>query len=111
MLRVMVESPYRAQDLETLIRNLTYGNAAVRDSLLRGEAPFAMHLFYPNWLCDDIETERAKGIACGLAWLERADLVAVYQDHGVTTGMAAAIAWAKSAGVRVEYRSILQSHT
>ena len=37
---VVVESPY-AGDVET---NVRYARAAIRDCLMRGEAPFASHL-------------------------------------------------------------------
>lgn len=42
MIFVIVESPY-AGDVE---RNTAYARAAVRDCLMRGEAPFASHLLY-----------------------------------------------------------------
>ena len=42
MRRVIVESPY-AGDVE---RNIAYVRAAMRDCLMRGEAPLASHLLY-----------------------------------------------------------------
>jgi hypothetical protein len=82
---VVVESPY-AGDVE---RNLRYARAALADCLRRGEAPFASHLLYtqPGVLDDDVPGERTLGIEAGLAWGERADLVAVYVDLGWSTGM------------------------
>lgn len=64
--RVVVESPY-AGDVE---RNLRYLRAALRDCLLRGEAPYASHAIYtqPGVLDDDIPSERTRGIHAGLAW-------------------------------------------
>lgn len=106
MLRVMIESPYRADSLEDLVRNITYANACVKDSLSRGEAPFAMHLFYPAFLHDEKPDERAKGISCGLLWLRRADLVAIYMDLGKTQGMVLAEEMAKHHGIAIEYRTL-----
>lgn len=39
---VIVESPY-AGDVKT---NVAYARAAIRDCLMRGEAPYASHLLY-----------------------------------------------------------------
>jgi hypothetical protein len=100
----MIESPYKADTLEDLVRNLTYAHSCVKDSLSRGEAPFAMHLFYPTFLDDRDPAQRAKGLACGLLCLRKADLVALYTDHGITSGMKLAEDMAKHHGITLEYR-------
>lgn len=63
---VIIESPYAGD----VLRNVSYARAAVRDSVLRGEAPIASHLLFTQAgvLQDDIENERAMGIEAGLAW-------------------------------------------
>ncbi len=43
---VDIETPYSAKDEKELRKNLLYARACVRDSLMRGEIPFASHLFY-----------------------------------------------------------------
>jgi len=70
MKRVILESPYAGDTAEDVERNLTYAREALRDSLLRGEAPIASHLLYTQKgvLDDRIREERALGIAAGLAW-------------------------------------------
>jgi hypothetical protein len=64
--RVIVESPF-AGDIEA---NVIYARAAVRDCVLRGEAPIASHLLFtqPGILDDNVPEERALGIEAGLAW-------------------------------------------
>lgn len=101
---VVVESPY-AGDVE---RNLRYLRAAMADSLARGEAPYASHGLYtqPGVLRDGVPAERRLGIEAGFAWGERADLVAVYDDLGVTPGMLAGIARAEARGTPVERRQV-----
>lgn len=101
---VLIESPY-AGDVE---RNVAYARACVRDSLLRGEAPFAMHLHYtqPGILDDLVSAERALGIECGLAWGARADLSAVYTDLGITPGMHKGLFRARLEGRRIEMRQL-----
>jgi predicted phosphoribosyltransferase len=106
---VILESPY-AGDIE---ENIKYARAAVRDSLLRGEAPIASHLLYTQEgvLDDSKETERRHGINAGLAWRRVADASVVYVDRGISTGMQYGIAAALEAGVPVEYRKILVDET
>lgn len=104
MRRVIVESPF-AGDVET---NLKYMRAAMRDCLLRGEAPFASHGLYtqPGVLDDDVPEERAHGIEAGFAWREAADATVVYTDRGYSRGMRYGIEDALKKGRPVEYRSL-----
>lgn len=101
---VILESPY-AGDVE---RNIAYARRCLRDSLLRGEAPIASHMLYtqPGVLDDDKPDERQHGIDSGLAWGRVADVTVVYQDFGISRGMAYGIAAADREGRLVEYRSI-----
>lgn len=101
---VIVESPY-AGDVE---RNVAYARAALRDCLLRCEAPFASHLLYtqPGVLRDEAPEERAHGIDSGLEIAKRADATVVYDDLGISRGMSYGIAAAEKAGRPVEHRSI-----
>lgn len=102
--RVIIESPY-AGDIE---RNLRYLRAALRDSLMRGEAPFASHGLYTlEGVLDDRDpAERELGIEAGLAWGQAAELTAVYQDLGITEGMRQGIFRALYEGRKVEHRSL-----
>ena len=101
---VVVESPY-AGDVPG---NVEYARAAVRDCILRGEAPFASHLLYtqPGVLRDDVPEERELGIEAGFAFRASATRTVVYTDRGVTRGMTAGVAHSKAAGCPVEYRSL-----
>jgi len=102
---VIIESPY-AGDVE---RNLRYARRAVHDSLSRGEAPIASHLLYtqPGILNDDDPNERHWGITAGLAWhLAKNVTTVVYNDYGISKGMAYGISAAINHGSPVEYRSI-----
>jgi len=101
---VILESPFAGD----IIQNVEYARAAMRDALVRGEAPFASHLLYtqPGILCDEIAEERSHGIDAGLAWGMLADATVVYTDRGVSDGMKQGIAAAKAAGRPVEYRSL-----
>lgn len=104
MRRVILESPF-AGDIE---RNLRYLRAALRDSFMRGEAPFASHGLYTlEGVLDDRDpAERELGIEAGFVWGQAAELTAAYIDLGVTEGMKLGIARAFLDGRKVEYRSL-----
>jgi len=104
MRRVILESPY-AGDVEG---NVTYARRALRDCLLRGEAPIASHLLYtqPGVLDDDIPPERNLGIDAGLAWGSDAEATVVYIDRGISRGMEYGIERAEREGRVIEYRKL-----
>ena len=104
MKRVIIESPYAGDVAE----NERYARAALRDSLLRGEAPIASHLLYtqPGVLDDLVPAERQQGIDAGLAWGDAAELTAVYIDRGMSRGMEYGIANAEHAGRPIEFRAV-----
>lgn len=104
MRRVILESPY-AGDVEA---NVAYARAAMRDCVMRGEAPIASHLLFtqPGILDDNDERERRLGMDAGLAWLSVAQASVVYTDRGISRGMRHGIDMAKAANVPVEYRQL-----
>jgi hypothetical protein len=101
---VILESPFGG-DIEA---NVLYARQAVKDSLLRGEAPIATHLLYTQEgiLDDSIPTERKFGIDAGLAWGKVADKTVVYIDRGISPGMEYGIQRAKDENRLIEYRSL-----
>ena len=104
MKRVILESPY-AGDVD---KNVAYARAALRDSLLRGEAPVASHLLYtqPGVLDDGDPDERARGIEAGLAWGPVAEATVVYADLGISEGMQRGIERAREQGRTVHVRKL-----
>src|SRR6266540_2901417 len=103
---VIIESPYaggkrgtglaRVLDAVTFgplrrrLRNVRYARAALRDSLMRGEAPLASHLLYtqPGVLRDDVPAERMIGIEAGLAWGRILSTRTIFcVDLGMSPGM------------------------
>lgn len=105
-LRVIVESPYRGDTPDDLAFNLKYLRACIRDSLDRGEAPFASHRMYTEALDDNIPDERRWGIEAGQSWMSVANLVAVYTDLGISNGMKYGIEKASELGIRIEFREL-----
>lgn len=99
---VIVESPF-AGDTG---RNIMYAKRCVLDCLMRGEVPFASHLFFTQMLNDEDADERKLGIEAGLEIARRADKTVVYTDRGISQGMRHGIEDAERNGRPVEYRSL-----
>lgn len=99
---VILESPY-AGDVQA---NIEYAQTAMRDSLMRGEAPLASHLLYTEALDDNLPHERTLGIEAGLAIGRFATKTVVYTDRGISPGMQYGINRAELEGRPIEYRSI-----
>ena len=94
---------------EELSRNIRYARACVRDALLRGEIPFASHLFYTQTgvLDDNVPDERERGIMAGKAIIEKLDATTVvYTDLGTSKGMQLGIELARTRGRRIKYRTL-----
>ncbi len=102
---VQIESPFAGG---RNAGNITYARACLRDSLLRGEAPFASHLLYTQQgVLDDTDaSQRALGIEAGLQWGRHASKTVVCTDLGVTPGMVMGIYRAEEEGRPVEWRSL-----
>lgn len=86
---------------------LAYLRAAIRDCLVRGEAPASAWGFYPwavEWFDDPDLVARA--LEAALAWEEASEAVVVYEDLGVTEPMGKAIERCERAGRSVERRKI-----
>ena len=82
---VYLESPY-AGDVE---RNIKYARLCMKDSIDRGEYPFASHLLYTqeNILDDNDPVERTLGIVAGFAFAKLCSKTVIYADLGISNGM------------------------
>jgi len=105
--RVVIESPLRGSDGD-YEANRAYSRRCMRDSLRRGEAPFASHILYdqPGILDDRYGNERERGMQAGFAWGAVAELCAVYIDLGISDGMAEGIERAKANGIPIRRRRL-----
>ena len=108
MRKVVLESPYQG-DIE---RNIGYARKALRDCLVRGDAPMVSHLLYtqPGVLNDANHVERHLGMQAGFAWYADANACVVYEDYGISKGMERGIAYASGLGIPVEYRKLFSIH-
>ena len=105
---VIIESPYSDSQLSKVRDNQIYARAAMRDSLSRGEAPFASHLLYTQvGVLDDYDPqERDLGIRLGYEWGRLASLHAFYTDFGWSPGMLSALQRCRELELDLEFRSL-----
>ena len=99
---VIIESPY-AGDVE---KNTAYLRAALKDCLMRGEAPFASHGLYTQVLDDTNPEERTHGIQAGFAFRKVSDYTVVYEDLGISPGMQMGIDDARKKTIPVTFRRL-----
>jgi hypothetical protein len=100
---VVIESPYGGENVE---RNILYLRAAIRDSLDRGEAPFASHAIYTTGVDDLKSKDRPNDIQRGFRFRDVAAYTVVYEDLGISHGMQLGIEDSKRKLVPVKYRTI-----
>ena len=105
-MKVIIESPYSGYTKIDVNINIDYARRCLWDSLLRGEAPFASHLLYTQVLDDQSPIQRELGMDRSLQWYKNADLVAVYIDFGISSGMKRGVEHAESIGIPIEERLI-----
>ena len=106
---VYVESPYASGADASLHRlHMAYLKDCLDDCFARGEYPYASHAMFPHIFGDD-EPLRSLLMECGFAWGRTAATVTVvYQDLGVSPGMALGINRARKDDRPIEYRSLPQ---
>jgi hypothetical protein len=104
---VVIESPWAG--LGAGERAAEYLRNCIRDSLARGEIPWASHamLAATRALYEEDEDQRIEGLEVNKMFiLHYASRVAFYTDHGLSPGMAMARRWAGMHGKIIEERKI-----
>jgi len=103
---VVIESPWAGLDAGTKAKK--YLKGCIRDVLARNEIPWASHamLAWTEALYESDEEQRAEGILVNKSMILRADLVALYVDHGISKGMEAAKLWSAMHGIPMEKRTL-----
>jgi len=102
--RVFICSPLRPTTKscrdEELQANLERAKKACKIAVTLGFLPLAPHLYFTQFLDDENEQQREKGMAYGMEWLEQCDEVWVFGSK-VSTGMKAEIKRAEELGKTV----------
>lgn len=101
-IRVILESPYSGD----VVTHTKYAHRCIRDSLKRGEAPFASHVLYTSSLDDKDPSQRTSGMEAGFEWIESASKTVVYVDYGISSGMSQGMNIAFTQGKEICLRQI-----
>lgn len=104
MKRVYICSPYASQGDKN--QNVTNAVAYCQMAIQKGFIPIAPHVFYTQMLNDDIEEERAAGLAIGIELLKDCDEIWVFGP--VKGGMIAEVQMAKELGLKVFYTTNME---
>ena len=94
--KVFICSNYRG-DVETNIENALYW---CKEATNQGYLPIAPHLYFPQFLDDDIPSERESGIAWGIDILNDCDELWVCSEN-ISGGMKQEIEYAKTQGIPI----------
>ncbi len=93
---IYVASPY-AGEIE---KNVAFAKEACEFTRQEGHAFFAPHLFYPDFLDDNIPEQREQGLKMGITALDRCDELWVFGSH-ISSGMKSEIAYAQQKGIPI----------
>ena len=96
---IYVCSPYRG-DIDA---NVAFAKRCCLEIINAGELPFAPHLYFTQFLNDDIPDERALGIKYGLQILSLCSAIWVFGEK-ITEGMQAEIDYAEQHGIKVIFQ-------
>ena len=94
--KVFICSNYRG-DVETNIENAIYW---CKKATNQGYLPIAPHLYFPQFLDDDIPNERELGIAWGIDILNECDELWMCSEN-ISDGMKREIEYARTQGIPV----------
>jgi len=104
--KVYICSPLRPVSTDPILRanelidNLKLAKDAATFAALRGCEPIVPHLYYPQFLNEDDEMERALGMELGLKALRVCDELWIISPR-ISSGMSAEIKEAQKCGIRV----------
>jgi hypothetical protein len=95
---IFVASPYGGKE-----ENLEKARKYCRFVWDRGYTPYAPHLFFPQFLYEDVPEERFLGIEAGLGVMLMCNAVWVFADDGISNGMDKEIDFALKNGIPITY--------
>ena len=94
--KVFICSNYRG-DVETNVKNAIHW---CKEATNQGYLPIAPHLYFPQFLDDDIPSERESGIAWGIDILNGCDELWICSEN-ISDGMKQEIEYAKTQGIPI----------
>ena len=102
MKKVFICSPFRADTCVEIGKNIALARRACRHAIEEDAIPIAPHIYFTQFLDDDLKRERDLGIAAGIELLKECDELWIVGDH-ISEGMAEEIARAKAYHIPVRH--------
>lgn len=103
--RVMVLTPFLSEDPAKAQKMVRYATRAIKDSIMKVEAPLNAATMYEG-LNFRVPIERDIALTSMISWVKGCQLIAVYEDFGLTSAMRAVLNVAALQNKRIEYRTI-----
>ncbi len=98
---VYICSPYRADTKEQLKKHVKYAKRLSRDWVLKGFSVITPHLYYTNFLDDNDKLQREIGLTSARELILKCDFIVAGVKYGISSGMAAEMAFAKQHNIGV----------
>jgi hypothetical protein len=99
---VYIESPHAG----AVYKHTLFLKRCIKDSIKRGEIPFASHLFYTQVLNDKIPEQRKQGIDLGDQIRLKCDYTVFYIDLGWSKGMVHGLVYCQNNGLARKERNL-----
>lgn len=103
--RVIALTPFAGEDVVNLQKFKRYSKRVIQDCISRGEAGIVVNSFLAS---TDSMTNQGRAIAIGSAveWVKVAEVIAVYEDYGITPTMQTILNVAQQRNKRIEFRTV-----
>lgn len=98
---VVICSPFRSSHPVLRMMYAEYRDEAIKHSLAQGWVPIAPHAYFPRYLDDNDEASREIGMTCSKSLIMEFRQLHVYDQLGITAGMAEEMAFAKLIGAAI----------
>jgi len=95
--KVYICSPYRARTKKEVKENVANAVQYCKDAIAQGFEPVCPHIYFTQFLNDNIPAEREMGLAFGIAQLKKCNELWVYGEP--TSGMQAELKQAYISGI------------
>jgi hypothetical protein len=100
MKRIFLISPLRGE----YEANLAFAKRCAIECLVRGENPFAPHLYFTQFLDDSDPKDRQLGMTAGREWMVCCAAAVCYVDRGISSGMRDDLNYALQLTLPIEFR-------
>ena len=97
---VYVCSPYAGD----VVANKEFAREKTKKVIEQGGYPITPHLYVTEVLDDRVLTERETGLHVGLKLLEKCDILCVFQEKGISSGMQREIDYVRQNFKEIEIR-------